>query len=208
MPIQVYSFYIFDRHTECVYSKLWVPRPPPQSIASPPSSRPQSQPPPPSISSATTAVPPSITAPSTATAATSTSPGSATTATNNNAAAAAAAAAVSRKKKEDDAKLIFGTVFSLRNMVRKLGGDDDAFISYRTAHYKLHYYETPTNLRFAMLTEPGALSMRNVLHQIYINLWVEYVVKNPLAPAEHKGGEGVRNEMFEMGLDKFIRGLM
>ena len=26
---------------------------------------------------------------------------------------------------EDDAKLIFGTVFSLRNMVRKLGGDDD-----------------------------------------------------------------------------------
>jgi trafficking protein particle complex subunit 1 len=70
--------------------------------------------------------------------------------------------------------LIFGTVFSLRNMVRKLGGDDDAFISYRTAHYKLHYYETPTNLRFAMLTEPGALSMRNVLHQIYINLWVEY----------------------------------
>lgn len=59
-------------------------------------------------------------------------------------------------------------------MVRKLGGDDDAFLAYRTAHYKLHYYETPTNLRFALLTEPGALSMRNVLHQIYINLWVEY----------------------------------
>lgn len=27
--------------------------------------------------------------------------------------------------KEDDAKLIFGLVFSLRNMVRKLGGEDD-----------------------------------------------------------------------------------
>lgn len=25
----------------------------------------------------------------------------------------------------DDAKLVFGTVFSLRNMVRKLGGEDD-----------------------------------------------------------------------------------
>ncbi|KAK8090274.1 hypothetical protein PG997_005235 [Apiospora hydei] len=109
---------------------------------------------------------------------------------------------------KDDAKLIFGTVFSLRNMVRKLGGDDDAFISYRTAQYKLHYYETPSSLRFAMLTEPGALSMRNVLHQIYINLWVEYVVKNPLSPVEHKNGDGVRNEMFEMGLDKFVRGLM
>lgn len=26
---------------------------------------------------------------------------------------------------EDDAKLVFGAVYSLRNMVRKLGGDDD-----------------------------------------------------------------------------------
>jgi hypothetical protein len=59
-------------------------------------------------------------------------------------------------------------------MVRKLGGDDDAFISYRTGQYKLHYYETPANLRFAMLTDTASPSMRNVLHQIYINLWVEY----------------------------------
>jgi hypothetical protein len=76
----------------------------------------------------------------------------------------------------DDAKLLFGTVFSLRNMVRKLGGDDDAFISYRTSQYKLHFYETPANLRFVILTDTATLSMRNVLHQIYINLWVEYGV--------------------------------
>ncbi|KAI1144583.1 snare-like protein [Hypoxylon sp. FL0543] len=200
MPIHVYSFYIFDRHTECIYSKKWLPRPAStntsipttgaSTLTSPPPSRPQSQQPAPHPQQ-----PASTT----------------TTATITTAAAAAAAAAQSpaaRKRSDDDAKLIFGTVFSLRNMVRKLGGDDDAFIAYRTAHYKLHYYETPTNLRFALLTEPGALSMRNVLHQIYINLWVEYVVKNPLSPVEHKGGEGVRNEMFEMGLDKFIRGLM
>lgn len=75
---------------------------------------------------------------------------------------------------QNDAKLIFGTVFSLRNMVRKLGGDDDAFISYRTGQYRMHYYETPTNLRFVLLTDTATMSMRNVLHQIYINLWVEY----------------------------------
>ncbi|KAJ0365064.1 hypothetical protein COL154_004558 [Colletotrichum chrysophilum] len=169
----VYSFYIFDRHTECIYSKTWLP-----------ANRPASLPPPSS----------------------SAGPG-------------AAAAAPSQQLRrahtnsaKDDAKLIFGTVFSLRNMVRKLGGDDDAFISYRTSGYKLHYYETPSNLRFVMLTDTATLSMRNVLHQIYINLWVEYavsaVVKNPLAPAEHKGGEGVKNELFELGLDQFIRGLM
>lgn len=33
------------------------------------------------------------------------------------------------------------------------------------------------------------------------------VVKNPLAPVEHKGGDGVRNALFETGLDSFIRGL-
>ncbi|KAH7037651.1 Longin-like domain-containing protein [Microdochium trichocladiopsis] len=157
MPVQIYSFYIFDRHTECVYSKLW--------LGQPAGSGPLQ-------------------------------------------AAAAASTPAARNRASDDAKLIFGTVFSLRNMARKLGGDDDAFISYRTATYKLHYYETPTNLRFVLLTEPGALSMRNVLHQIYINLWVEYVVKNPLSPVEHKGGAGVRNELFELGLDKFIRGMM
>ncbi|KAI1659637.1 snare-like protein [Daldinia decipiens] len=199
MPIQVYSFYIFDRHTECVYSKLWVPRPSSSIAGPPPSSRPQSQQPASLAASAAATI---------TTAAPSSAPPSTTTSPANAAAAAAAAAAITRRKNENDAKLIFGTVFSLRNMVRKLGGDDDAFIAFRTAHYKLHYYETPTNLRFAMLTEPGALSMRNVLHQIYINLWVEYVVKNPLSPVEHKGGDGVKNEMFEMGLDKFIRGLM
>ena len=59
-------------------------------------------------------------------------------------------------------------------MVRKLGGDDDAFVSYRTAHYNLHFYETASSLRLVMLTDTATLSMRNVLHQIYINLWVEY----------------------------------
>jgi hypothetical protein len=152
-----------------------------------------------------------------------------------------------RDSRGDDAKLIFGTVFSLRNMVRKLGGDDDAFVAYRTGQYKLHFYETPTNLRFVLLTDTASMSMRNVLHQIYINLWVEYgkpaphrpilllsppssdenaptfkasgypasslttptlVVKNPLSPAEHHGGEGVKNELFELGLDQFIRGLV
>ncbi|CEJ89275.1 Putative Transport protein particle subunit bet5 [[Torrubiella] hemipterigena] len=149
----VYSFHIFDRHTECIYVKSWAPRP--ESSSGMPAAMPQ--------------------------------PVSTTS---------------------DDAKLIFGTVFSLRNMVRKLGGDDDAFISYRTGQYKLHFYETPANLRFVLITDTASPSMRNVLHQIYINLWVEYVVKNPLAPVEHRGGDGVKNELFELGLDQFIRGLM
>jgi hypothetical protein len=94
---------------------------------------------------------------------------------------------------QDDAKLVFGVVFSLRNMVRKLSGpsvsvaaaaqdcpltlegtSDDNFISYRTAAYKLHYYETPTNLKFVMLTDIRMDNLRVALHQIYVNLYVEF----------------------------------
>ncbi|EXJ87047.1 hypothetical protein A1O3_04004 [Capronia epimyces CBS 606.96] len=105
---------------------------------------------------------------------------------------------------DNDAKLVFGTVFSLRTMVRKLGGEDDSFLSYRTSQYKLHYYETPTNIKFVMLTDTKSGSMRIALQQIYVNCYVEYVVKNPLSPVEHPGGLGVNNELFEASLEQFV----
>lgn len=43
---------------------------------------------------------------------------------------------------EDDAKLIFGTIFSLRNMVRKLGGPEDK-------------YATPNFISIAVSRENG-----------------------------------------------------
>ncbi|KAL4890435.1 Longin-like domain-containing protein [Aspergillus ambiguus] len=160
----VYSFYIFDRHAECIYKRRWLPRP--ASIAGK-SSRPASE----------------ISGPQ----------GAMSTAFGETA-----------RTTDDDAKLIFGTVFSLRNMVRKLGGEDDSFVTYRTSQYKLHYYETPTNIKFVMLTDVKSASMRVALQQIYINLYVEYVVKNPLSPTEHPGGVGVNNELFEESLEQFV----
>ncbi|KAK2735253.1 TRAPP subunit bet5 [Onygenales sp. PD_40] len=160
----VYSFYIFDRHAECIYKRRWLPRP---TSTSSKSSRPTSD----------------------------------TTGLANGVAKPLSRPALSA---EDDAKLVFGTVFSLRNMVRKLGGDDDNFLCYRTSQYKLHYYETPTNIKFVMLTDTKSSSMRLALQQIYVNLYVEYVVKNPLSPAEHPGGVGVNNELFEESLEQFV----
>ncbi|KAL4790020.1 Longin-like domain-containing protein [Aspergillus venezuelensis] len=158
----VYSFYIFDRHAECIYKRRWLPRP--TSVAGKPS-RPTSDP---------------------------------------SALANGIASTPSTRSTDDDAKLIFGTVFSLRNMVRKLGGEDDNFVTYRTSQYKLHYYETPTNIKFVMLTDVKSPNMRVALQQIYINLYVEYVVKNPLSPTEHPGGVGVNNELFEQSLEQFV----
>lgn len=109
---------------------------------------------------------------------------------------------------EDDEKLIFGLVFSLRNMVQKLGGEDDTFLSFRTGEYKLHYYETATRMKFVMLTDTKQNNLRPYLHQIWANLWVEFVVKNPLSPVEHPGGVGVANDMFEKGLEAFITAVL
>ncbi|KAI9741939.1 MAG: TRAPP subunit bet5 [Cirrosporium novae-zelandiae] len=159
----VYSFYIFDRHTECIYKRRWHHRP---LSASSKASRPLSE---------ASEIPNGVTG-------------------------------ISRPalSAEDDAKLVFGVVFSLRNMVRKMGGDDDNFLSYRTSQYRMHYYETATNIKFVMITDTRSNSMRMALHQIYVNLYVEFVVKNPLSPAEHPGGIGVDNELFEEGLDQFV----
>jgi len=157
----VYSFYIFDRHTECIFSKRWTQRPTSKS------SRPQSD---------------------------------ASTLSNGD----ASGAGRKQLSTADDAKLIFGVVFSLRNMVQKIGGADNNFISYRTNEYKLHYLETPTKLKFVMLTDTKTSNLRLQLHQIWSMLYVEYVVKNPLSPIEHPGGLGVVNELFEASLDRFV----
>ncbi|KAJ5888934.1 hypothetical protein N7495_008975 [Penicillium taxi] len=157
----VYSFYIFDRHAECIYKRRWLNRP--ASIVGKSSRSVDTQPQASTMGSGQTV-----------------------------------------RSGDDDAKLVFGTVFSLRNMVRKLGGEEDNFVSYSTSQYKLHYYETPTNIKFVMLTDLKSPSMRIALQQIYINLFVEYVVKNPLSPTEHPGGVGVNNELFEESLEQFV----
>lgn len=43
------------------------------------------------------------------------------------------------------------------------------------------------------------------------NTWIlidDVVVKNPLSPVEHPGGEGVANELFELALDQFVKGVL
>ena len=55
-----------------------------------------------------------------------------------------------------------------------------------------------------MLTDVKSGPMRIVLQQIYVNCYVEFVVKNPLSPVEHPGGIGVNNELFELSLEQFV----
>ena len=98
-------------------------------------------------------------------------------------------------------------IIKLISILNLFGFSQDGFIAYRTSQYKLHYYETPTGLKFIINTDPNVESLRPALRQIYVNFYVEYVVKNPLSPVEHPGGDGVNNEYFRTAVDKFIKSL-
>lgn len=55
---------------------------------------------------------------------------------------------------DEEAKLVYGLVFSLRNMVRKLGGSAEPFNSFTTSTYTLAHLHTPTMYTFVILTDP------------------------------------------------------
>nr|XP_006116246.1 trafficking protein particle complex subunit 1 [Pelodiscus sinensis] len=102
----------------------------------------------------------------------------------------AAAAPVGENGKRDQELLLCGC--------RKEG-----FLAFQTSKYKLHYYETPSGLKVVMNTDLGVANVRDVLHQIYSNIYVEFVVKNPLCSLS----EPIQSELFRAKLDSFVRGL-
>ena len=54
-----------------------------------------------------------------------------------------------------------------------------------------------------MITDPKTDNKRVVLHQIYVSLDVEFVVKNPLRDLDSP----VEVEKFHLALDQFVRTL-
>jgi len=94
---------------------------------------------------------------------------------------------------DEEAKLVYGVVLSLRNMVKRLSGRDESFVSYRTSTYKLHLFETVSGYRFVMLSDPNADSLRFIMRSIYTGPFLEYVVRNPLVPMDSRE-RGIDNE--------------
>ncbi|KAG5368409.1 Trafficking protein particle complex subunit 1 [Yarrowia sp. C11] len=188
----IYSFWIFDRHSECIYSKEWSEQPTYGHTGNHSHNA--------SISS-------------------NHSFGSAQGSVGSSSRRASRIEGipsvntsihpVAKRNREDEAKLIFGAVFSLRNMATKWAGENgsDSFVSFKTNKYKLHYFETPTNLKMVLLTDPSRPSLRDSLHDIYVNLFVEYVTKNALSPQEFSAANPIDNDLFNNGVDTYIKGL-
>ncbi|KAI9360471.1 Sybindin-like protein [Zopfochytrium polystomum] len=208
----IYTLYIFNRHCECIYHSSW------KRVAGAGGGSP---PPPGGSAAPAPAGYNNIVDPATAAAAATASTAAASTAAEGgggggggglvgagNPSSSAAAAAAQQGDPyaiAEEAKLVYGVVFSLKNMVSKLlpRKNSEGFLSYKTSTYKLHYFETPSCLRFVLTTDPASDNMRETLRQIYSDIYVEYVVKNPLV----KHGGVIRNELFRTHLNSFIRSL-
>lgn len=112
-------------------------------------------------------------------------------------------------KPEDDQKTMFGMLFALRTFTIKLSPGQSAPAGvpryFCTDSYALHYFETPTGLRFVLTTSKdfGAVDVARHLREIYSEVYVEFVTKNPLARRE----DPIKSPLFLNKLDSYVRSM-
>ncbi|SGY14136.1 BQ5605_C010g06077 [Microbotryum silenes-dioicae] len=109
---------------------------------------------------------------------------------------------------DEEAKLVYGIVFSLRNLVNKLSpsGRDasDSFHSYSTSHYKLHYFHTPSNYHFVLVSSPRQDSLRPQLRALYQGAFWEWVIRNPMVELDSTKGTGIDNVAFRSAVERTL----
>lgn len=113
---------------------------------------------------------------------------------------------------EDDAereKLVFGMVFSLKQICNELAPADAAgqqqqapLECIKTGGRSLHCFETVSGIRFLMYTDTSISSMQAPLRQIF-TLWVETVTRCP----SFQSSQNVAETTFEAQLDAFLEKL-
>ncbi|KAK3095874.1 hypothetical protein FSP39_020179 [Pinctada imbricata] len=107
--------------------------------------------------------------------------------------------------RDEEFKLMYGMIYSIKSFVNRISPTDlkDGFLNFKTNRYKLNFYETASGMKFIMTTDLTVGNIRDVLHQIYSNIYLEYVVRNPLCEL----GQPISSELFHTKLDEYVRGL-
>ena len=110
---------------------------------------------------------------------------------------------------DEESKLIYGVVYSLRNMVRKLGGSHETFHNISTPTYTLTHMQTPSMYTFVLITDappnraekgpsvggtpgtspiPGTddMMLRAVIRELWRGPWIQFAVHHPLVHATER----------------------
>ncbi|SCV01102.1 LAMI_0G09340g1_1 [Lachancea mirantina] len=151
----IYSFWIFDRHCNCIFDREWTLK------------------------------------------------------------AKQSSGVVNSKQNEDTAKLLFGMIFSLKSICRKLGNEDvsNEIRTIATGKYRVHVLTTASGLWLVLLTDVQQKNVSEVLHHLYGEIYVPSVAENWLSPIdfaekeEEKMGQGFRkiqNRYFLRAVEQYL----
>ncbi|KAL7721085.1 Trafficking protein particle complex subunit [Entamoeba marina] len=80
-------------------------------------------------------------------------------------------------------QFVSGLIESITKLCTNLNpsNEPNTFECYNTDTYKFHYFQTPTNLRFVLFTEPSTtLCCTSWLKEYYSECYIEATSKNPL----------------------------
>lgn len=136
----IHSFYIFDRHCECIYSRDYVE------------------------------------------------------------------GTINRDNDSDGCKLLFGILYSLKNISSKLGDSESMFNSmksFSTGSMRVHMMELATGLRFVLLSGLEVDNLQGVLRELYTGHYLKWVVHNGLSPVEM--GSNKIGGVFISETDKYLQ---
>lgn len=98
---------------------------------------------------------------------------------------------------------MYGSLFSIKSFVSKISPIDtrEGFLFYKTNKYALHFFETPSGLKFVLNVDVLSTGVKELLQQLYAKIYVEYAVRNPLWIQ----GTPITSDLFKIKLDEFIR---
>uniref|UniRef100_A0A7S2RBL8 Trafficking protein particle complex subunit n=1 Tax=Rhizochromulina marina TaxID=1034831 RepID=A0A7S2RBL8_9STRA len=106
---------------------------------------------------------------------------------------------------DEERKLVFGMLFSIKEMVSRMTPRtaDAGLSSIQTGNFTLHHLETVTGFRFVLNTDTATTDLRQNLQHIYSEIFVEYVLKNPLF--DPMTSTSIEIPLFDSNLSEYIQ---
>lgn len=104
------------------------------------------------------------------------------------------------------AKLLFGTLYWLKNLSLKLGDPlvGNSLRSFCTGVYRVHFFESLSNFKFVIVTDLNVETLQLQLLQLYSVVFMNNVIMNALSPVEF-GDQKITNESFIVLSDTYLR---
>ncbi|AET37386.1 TRAPP subunit BET5 Ecym_1134 [Eremothecium cymbalariae DBVPG len=149
----IYSFWIFDRHCNCIFDREWTLK------------------------------------------------------------ADSSSGTTNSKQNEDTAKLIYGMIYSLQSISRRISSSTNSVKTISTGKYRIHLLPTTTGIWFVLFSDLKQQDLSQVLQYLYGEIYVRYVARNMLSPVDfaestnETRGQGFRkinNRNFIRAVDRFL----